>query len=113
MDSEQTLAATPEQIARITRTALAALSETHFIVPKDEMSQMLDDYANQTSSDLWTAILTTYTQTLAELDGKIPAERMKGLELAEKVLNRMHSVFLEEFLTVFGANHPENSETDN
>lgn len=110
MDSEPEFRATPAQIARITRTALTALAETHVIVPKEELANLLNEHSNEMIAEMWAMVLKSYQTSSDQTAAILSPERQKGVELGGKMLKRMHEVFTETFTDTFDANHLENSE---
>lgn len=107
MTPEPDFKATPEQIARITRTAIKALAETHVIVPKEEFVGLLRDHALESENTMWHLILSTYHETSVKLAEVVSPERHKGVELGGKLLERLRAVALEELAKAHGEDPAE------
>jgi len=107
LTADDIIPVSPADVARISRIALQALSETHVIIPKEEFKALLADHTSDTGDVIWDLILTCYRNAAEQMVEALSPERQKGFELGLNLLERMHKVFLEENSTLFDENIAE------
>lgn len=108
MTPETEFKATPDQIARIASTAIRQLAETHVIITKEELRDIISESIEKHSIEMWDLVLNNYHETGIHLAGVIPPEQLKGYQIGENLLHRMKSVIEEENAAVFSPKSEEN-----
>jgi len=96
------------EIARITKMALKTLAEDHIIVPKDEFNVILDSHMAQAQDVVWSMLISTYQNALANLPEESPKDYKKGFALGLNLIERLRNVFREEHDVLFDKNNAEN-----
>lgn len=96
------------EIARITRMALKTLAEDHVIIPKEDFEGILDSHMGQSQELIWTMVLGSYQNALANLPEDVPKDYKKGFALGLNLIERLRDVFHEENEALFAKNHGEN-----
>lgn len=99
------------EIARISRLALKTLAEEHVIIPKDEFNVILDSHMTQSQEQVWSLLLSSYQNAIANLPADAPKDYKKGFALGLNLIERIHSVYRQEYDALFDKNH-ENSQED-
>jgi hypothetical protein len=109
LESEDKLGVNPADVARISRIALQALSETHVIIPKEEFKTLLEDHTTESNAVIWQLVLECYRNAAVQMAQAVRPDVHKGFMVGLNLLERMHNVYLEENETLFDENTNENS----
>jgi hypothetical protein len=97
----------PEEVARLARMTLQMLAETHVIVEKEEFADLISENLRLAEAQMWDLILDSYDKALEGLTGHLSAERLKGLDLGKRILERFRDVSMGELDRVHEENAPK------
>lgn len=107
-EPEPIIDVTPADVARISRIAFKALSETHVIVPKEEFAALLADHTEDSTGVVWHLVLECYRNASVQMAQVASPDVQKGFMIGLNLLERMHAVYLEENKALFAENPAEN-----
>lgn len=87
--------------------AISQLAETHIIMTKDELRDIIDRHMDEHTKDVWDLVLSSYHGTAEKMAAVLPPAQLAGFELGGKLLERLHLIILEEHP---GTTSPDDNE---